>query len=223
MTYKDNAIYVVPSNIKRNMLLELNKEKLMNIKFISLEELIDRLTFTYDKEAIFYLTNKYNIKEEVAITYLDNMRYISDIKDDNMTKLINLKEELDKENLLISDEEIYSYLNGKSIEVYGYDYIPKFYKKYLDKIGASITSKEYGDYKHTIYGFNFIDEEIEYVANRIIDLINSGIDINNIKITNINRDYIEPLARIFGLYNIPIDLNDKNSIYFNSSRFHRVL
>ncbi len=213
MTYKDNAIYVVPSNIKRNMLLELNKEKLMNIKFISLEELIDRLTFTYDKEAIFYLTNKYNIKEEVAITYLDNMRYISDIKDDNMTKLINLKEELDKENLLISDEEIYSYLNGKSIEVYGYDYIPKFYKKYLDKIGASITSKEYGDYKHTIYGFNFIDEEIEYVANRIIDLINSGIDINNIKITNINRDYIEPLARIFGLYNIPIDLNDKNSIY----------
>ena len=213
MTYKDNTIYVVPSNIKRDMLLELNKEKLMDIKFISLEELIDKLTFTYDKKAIIYLTNKYNIKEEVALTYLNNLRYISDIKDDNMSKLIDIKDELDKKGLLIYDKEIESYLKGKNIEVYGYDYIPKFYKKYLDQIGASIINKEYGNYSHDIYEFSFIDEEVEYAANKIIELINSGIDINNIKITNIDNDYNEVIGRIFGLYNIPVELNDNNTIY----------
>ena len=213
MTYKDNTIYVVPSNIKKNMLLELNKEKLLNIKLISLEELIDKLTFTYDKEAIYYLTKKYNIKPEVAVTYLDNLIYSSDIDDDNMIKLNNLKEELDKENLLVYGEDIETYLKDKSIEVYGYDYIPNFYKKYLDKIGALIIPKEYGNYEHDIYEFPFIDDEIEYVATRIIDLINSGIDINKIKITNINDDYNEPIKRIFGLYNIPIDLGENTSIY----------
>ena len=213
MTYKDNIIYVVPSNIKRNMLLELNKEKLLNIKFISLEELIDKLTFTYDKETIYYLTKTYNIKPEVAVTYLDNLIYSSDIDDDNMIKLNNLKEELDKENLLVYGEDIETYLKDKSIEVYGYDYIPNFYKKYLDKIGASIIPKEYGNYEHDIYEFPFIDDEIEYVATRIIDLINSGIDINKIKITNINDDYNEPIKRIFDLYNIPIDLGENTSIY----------
>ena len=115
MTYKDNIIYVVPSNIKKNMLLELNKEKLLNIKFISLEELIDKLTFTYDKESIYYLTKKYNIKPEVTVTYLDNLIYSSDIDDDNMIKLNNLKEELDKENLLVYGEDIETYLKDKSI------------------------------------------------------------------------------------------------------------
>jgi ATP-dependent helicase/DNAse subunit B len=162
---------------------------------------------------VCYITNKYGVKPEVAYTYLDNLRYISDVKDDNMIKLINIKEEIDKEGLLTYGGEINSYLKNKSIEVYGYDYIPNFYKKYLNEIGATIIPKEYGNYKHDIYEFTFIDDEIEYVANRIIDLINSGVDINNIKLTNINRDYIEPIARIFSLYNIPVDLNEDNSIY----------
>ena len=213
MTFKDNTIYIVPSNIKKDLLIDLNKEKLLNIKFFSLEELIDKLTFTYDKEAIYYLTNKHNIKEEVAITYLDNLKYILEVKDDNMIKLINLKEELDNNKLLKYGEDIKPYLKGKSIEVYGYDYVPNFYKKYLDEVGAKITSKEYGNYKHDIYEFSYIDDEIEYVANRIIDLINSGIDINNIKITNLDSDYNEPIKRIFDLYNIPIDIDDNNSIY----------
>lgn len=213
MTFKDNTIYIVPSNIKKDLLIDLNKEKLLNIKFFSLEELIYKLTFTYDKEAIYYLTNKHNIKEEVAITYLDNLKYILEVKDDNMIKLINLKEELDNNKLLKYGEDIKPYLKGKSIEVYGYDYVPNFYKKYLDEVGAKITSKEYGNYKHDIYEFSYIDDEIEYVANRIIDLINSGIDINNIKITNLDSDYNEPIKRIFDLYNIPIDIDDNNSIY----------
>ena len=214
MVINDNSIYVVPSNIKRDTLLKINN-KLINTKFISLDELINRLTFTYDENAIIFLMNKYNIKEEVALTYLNNIKYVSDEDFDNesIKKLIEIKDELESNNLLIRDNYIDMFLNNKSIYVYGYDYISKYNRKYLDKINAEIISKEYKNYKHTIYEFNYIDDEIEYVANKIIDLINEGIDINNIKICNINDDYNIPIKRIFGLYNIPIEIDNNNSIY----------
>ena len=198
MVINDNSIYVVPSNIKKDILLNINN-KLINTKFISLNELINRLTFTYDENAIIFLMNKYDIKEEVALTYLNNIRYISDDDYDNesIKTLIDIKSELESNNLLIRDDYIDMFLNNKSIYVYGYDYISRFDRKYLDKINAEIIDKEYKDYKHTIYEFNYIDDEIEYVANKIIDLINEGIDINNIKICNINDDYNIPIKNIW--------------------------
>ena len=201
--------------IKKEILLNLNDNKLINTKFISLDELINRLTFSYDEKSIIYLMNKYDIKEEVAITYLENLKYIDEDNYDNeaIKKLIEIKKELEENNLLIKDEYIDMFLDNKDIYVYGYDYISKFNKKYLDKINAKIIEKEYKDYKHDIYEFNYIDDEIEYVANKIIDLINEGIDINNIKICNINDDYIIPIKRIFNLYNIPVDIDNDNSIY----------
>ena len=215
MIIKDNSIYVVPSNVKKEILLNLNDNKLINTKFISLDELINRLTFSYDEKSIIYLMNKYDIKEEVAITYLENLKYIDedDYDNESIKKLIEIKKKLEENNLLIKDEYIDMFLDNKDIYIYGYDYISKFNKKYLDKINAKIIEKEYKDYKHDIYEFNYIDDEIEYVANKIIDLINDGIDINNIKICNINDDYIIPIKRIFNLYNIPIDINNDNSIY----------
>ena len=41
MTYKDNSIYIVPNDIKKDLLLDLSKEKeLKNIKFFSLKEFL---------------------------------------------------------------------------------------------------------------------------------------------------------------------------------------
>ena len=213
MKIKENTIYIVSNSIKKDILL--NNNELINTKFMSLEELIDKLTFTYDNKAICYLTNKYNIKKEVALTYLNNIKYIDndDYNNESIKKLIDIKKELDDNNLLIKDNYINLLLKDKDIIVYGYDYIPKYYRKYLDKINANIIDKEYKDYKHDIYEFNFIDEEIEYVSNKIIDLINNGVDINKIKLCNIDDDYIIPIKRIFDLYNIPVELNNNDNIY----------
>ena len=41
MTFKDNTIYIVPSDIKKDLLLDLSNEKeIKNIKFFSLKEYI---------------------------------------------------------------------------------------------------------------------------------------------------------------------------------------
>ena len=213
MIFEDNSIYIVPNNLKNDILLK--NSTLLNTKFMSMEELINRLTFTYDNKAIYYLSNKYNLKPEVSITYLNNLKYIMDNNIDypSVKQLSIFKNELEENNLLIKDEYIDKFLDGKKIYVYGYDYFSKFNKKYLDKINAKIIEKEYRDYKHDIYEFNYLEEEIEFVSNKIIDLIRDGVDINNIKLTNINSDYINPIKRIFSLYNIPVNINDDNNIY----------
>ena len=51
-----------------------------------------------------------------------------------------------------------------------------------------------------------MDEEVDYVAYKICELINSGVDINNIKLTNVSSDYYNTIDRIFKMYNIPINI-----------------
>lgn len=204
MEYINNSIYIVPSNIKKKILLDLNKQdKLYDIKFMSLKD----LDLTYDKDAITYLKNKYNLKVEVALVYLNNIKYvdIKDYKNEKLNKLVEIKKDLLDKNLISTNN-----LLNKQIVIYGYDYIPRYYNKFLNNY--KFIKKNINNYIHDVYEFNDIYDEIEFVSNKILDLINSSVDINKIKIANINDDYIEPIKRIFKLYNIPINIS-KNNIY----------
>ena len=121
MEYINNSIYIVPSNIKKKILLDLNKQdKLYDIKFMSLKD----LDLTYDKDAITYLKNKYNLKVEVALVYLNNIKYvdIKDYKNEKLNKLVEIKKDLLDKNLISTNN-----LLNKQIVIYGYDYIPNGY------------------------------------------------------------------------------------------------
>ena len=77
MIFKNNSIYIVPNNLKKKILLELSKEnEIKNIKFFSLKEFIDNLTFKYDEKSIYYLMKNYNYKYKNAIVILDNLKYV---------------------------------------------------------------------------------------------------------------------------------------------------
>ncbi len=77
---------------------------------------------------------------------------------------------------------------------------------------VEIVSTDYKEYNHTIYEFNTLDEEVEYIAYKICELTSSGVDINNIKLTNVSSDYYNTIDRIFKMYNIPINIIN-SSIY----------
>ena len=213
---KDNLILIVPDSIKKKVLLQINNiDKIFNIKIMNLKELINKLTFTYNEEAIYYLMKKYNIKYEVALVYLRNIKYIENKKYDikKLDKLVEIKKELIDNDLLIFDDNINMFLKGKETIVYGYDYISMYDKTILNRISAKIIEKEYKNYRHDIYEFKTIDEEVEFIANNIIDLINNKIDINNIKLSNLSKEYYNIVDRIFTFYNIPINLPNTSSIY----------
>jgi ATP-dependent helicase/nuclease subunit B len=211
---KNNSILIIPSNIKKRIIKELNKKNL-NIKTISLNELIKKYTFDYNEKTIYYLMKKENIKYEIAENYIKNIYYIENKKYNNikLDKLVEIKKYLEENNLLKYDNLFKEFIKNKSIYIY-YNKISKYEKKIIDEIKkiteVNIIYPIYNNYTPEIHEFNDINQEVEFIAHNICELINNGIDINKIKIINLKDEYINEIKKTFKLYNIPIDLNKKN-------------
>lgn len=211
---KNNSILIIPNNIKKLALKELNKNNI-NIKIMTLNELIKKYTFDYNEKTIYYLMKKENIKYEIAENYIKNIYYIKNTKYNNikLDKLVEIKNYLEEKNLLIYDKLFKDYIKNKYIYIY-YNKITKYEEKIIKELKeiteVNIIKPDYNNYTPQIHEFNTITEEIEFIAHNICDLINNKIDINKIKIINLNEEYINETKKIFKFYNIPIELNKKN-------------
>ena len=203
----DNTLLVVPNDIKEDIILEVIEEKpLVNIKYISLENL-RRSFFEYDEKAIYYLMKHYNLKYEVALIYLDNMLYLKKKSYDNekLNNLLKLKVEV--KNLIKTRK-----INFDNVVVYGYD-LSNFDLELLK--GKKITMvKDKGSYIHNcVYEFKTINEEVEFVFDKIAELIKQGIGINKIKLMGVTNSYYSILKRMGYFYNIPISIPNDINLY----------
>lgn len=207
-------ILLIPNNIK-NKVIKKVREKYFNynIKFMSLEDFSKKVTFTYDEKTIYYLMKEYDYNYSTALVYLDNLYYISDKLDNNkMNKLKEIKNYLDENNLLIYDDVFRDYVKNKEIYIYGYGYINKYYLSILREFNYKILDYKYDDYViNNIYEFNYIEDEVIFVIDKIFELIRNNISIDKIKLI-ISNEYKEVIYRLFKIYNIPINVK-KRCIY----------
>ena len=207
-------ILLIPNNIK-NKVIKKVREKYFNynIKFMSLEDFSKKVTFTYDEKTIYYLMKEYDYNYSTALVYLDNLYYISDKLDNNkMNKLKEIKNYLDENNLLIYNDVFRDYVNNKEIYIYGYGYINKYYLSILREFNYKILDYKYDDYViNNIYEFNYIEDEVIFVIDKIFELIRNNISIDKIKLI-ISNEYKEVIYRLFKIYNIPINVK-KRCIY----------
>lgn len=206
------TIIVTSYDYKEYLLKELSKEdKLYNISFLDMKEVISRYYFSYDYKAIYYLMNKYNYKYDVAKLYLDNLIYIEN-KYYNKYKLdylVKLKKELKDNNLLIYDNLFKSYLKDKKIIFYGFNYFKSFEKKLIKELQSfcdvEIIEKNYKMHNQKVLEFNTLEEEVTFVATSIVKLIEKGVPISSIKITNFDSDYESVMNRVFKMFNLSLD------------------
>ena len=209
---KDNTLIITNNAYKKEILLNTNK--LFNIKFMTFNEFLKNLTFSYNENAIYYLIKEYNYKYDVAKMYLDNIYYIDNIDNKKINHLKKLKQELEDKNLLIKNEYFNEYLKRTNIIIYNYE-LNKFENKIINKFNnITILNDDIEKKDISIHEFKTLDEEIIYVAINIIELINKGISLKNIKISNIDDTYFNKIERIFKLFNLSLDL-DNNYIYSN--------
>ena len=98
--------------------------------------------------------------------------------------------------------------------IYIYDYISKFDLDILKKkgINAQIINKNVLDFNHDVYEFEDIKDEIYFILSKIIDLLNNGVDINNIKLCNVTSEYENDIKRMFKMFNISLNIKDNKSI-----------
>ena len=213
---KNNSIIITNVYLKNKLIEEIrNSDILLNINFMTMDELRYNLYFSYDEKAVHYIINKYNVNYDIAIKYLNNLYYLNsnNIDDKKIKKLIDIKQDLDDNNLLYYNSLFIKSLFNKDVIIYNYKFLNKFDKLLIEDVkkisNVIIYNDDYIEYEHKyIYECNDIEEEINFVAIRINNLINDGISINDIKICGVNNEYNNYIKKIFGFYNIPITFND---------------
>ena len=214
-TITDNSILIIPNNLKEDFLLYIRnyKKDIINIKIFELKEFINNLTFTYDEKAIDFVMKKYNTNYSISKMFLDNIKYIDN--DSNNSKIHTLYDiKTIVKDYLIKNKLFKKLINNKNIYVYGYDYIDKYSMSILNNVNNLVVlNKKNNNYNHKIYKYNTLEDEVIGVVEKISELISNGISINNIFISNLDDDYRTIFNRIFNMYNIPFNLNNKISLY----------
>lgn len=204
------------SDINRETLIICNdsvRDKIISlgilkpIKIMNIYEFMSKYLFSYDEDAILYVMDKYNVKYDIAHEYINNLYYVNNgyYNNSKLDFLVNLKKELNDNNLLIHNDKFIDYVRRVKIVLYDID-IDNYILNMLSGLDYQIINREYHDYKHMIYEFDDIDSEVNYVAKSICKLIDEGIDISNIKLTNIDNSYYNTLERIFSLYNLRVNI-----------------
>ena len=185
----------------------LKRDKLINIKVMNMSEFISKYCFDYDESTIMYVVDRYNVKYEIALMYIKNLYYIEN-KKYNIKKLdflVQIRNDLDNNKLLKYNIQFRKYLDNIDVIVYGIR-LNKFERKLLDNITYKYIEKKYKKYDHDICYFDTMEEEIEYVSLKICELISSGVDVKNIKLTNVDSSYYNTLLRIFSLFGLRINI-----------------
>lgn len=210
---QENLLIICPNEEKIKILDSLSKEeKLYDIKFMTKEEYKKNYLYNYNEKALYYLLTKYKLNLDVAKVYLKNLYVIDETKEYKSPKLSFLKDlklELKLNDLLEENPTFKTYLRGKKVLVKNYYDLDKYEEEILNtkiEIPTSTINVPVTECKT-------LEEEVNDVCLKILGLINKGIDINKIYLTNISNDYYYTINKLFNYYNIPINLDVKNSIY----------
>lgn len=211
----NNKILIINDYAKNTLLKKINK--LLNIKIITLSELKKNYIYDYDYKSVLYVSNKYNCIPSIARKYIENTYYINnECKSEKIELLTKIKNDLEENNLLIKNNLYRKFLNNKDIVLYNLKYVDKYYLNIIEELSNTNNIIIYNEEKETsikkIYRCNNNEEEISFVCSKICELIKSGIDINNIKLTNVKSDYTYIIRKTFKLFNIPINIKSDESI-----------
>lgn len=214
----DNLIIICSNNIKLKLIKYcVEKRFVFNTKYFSIDEFIKNLTFSYDEKTILSVMNEFNLSYEVTQNYLDNIKYLLDENSDDkrIVFLKEIKDYCENNNLLVKNNNFINLLNNKDILFVGYDYIDMYYKKILDLNNIKYDVIDLRTNKKTgvINEFNSMEDEIHFVANRILEFVEKGVDINKIFVANVSDNYNYLISKIFKMYTIPFNAKKNSSIY----------
>lgn len=217
MMFKNNDIILTTNNEKKKILL--NNRQLINIKIYTISEFNKLFYFDYNLRTIKYIMDQYNVIYDIAKIYLNNMYYLEDktYQNPKLQFLLKLKKDLIQQKLLKINRLFINSLPNHRVIFYNLPETKEllFTQNKLSNITdvEIINSEEIIPKKHQIYEIDTIENEVVFVANKICNLINSGFSPSNIYLTNLNDSYRKLIKRIFPMFNLPITLEEQQSIY----------
>lgn len=216
---EENTILVVPKSMQKKIVKLLGIQSLQNTKVMTLEELRKKFYFDYDKRAIYYLMQQYHYQYDVAKMYLSRLYEVDkeDFGSAKIRKIIELKEELATQQLLIYQPLFSEYLKTKSIALYQVEPLSRVDRILIEELRnfcpVYSLNQAHLDYNHEcIYEFDTIENEVCFVASKICTLVKQGVQLKNIKLCNASGEYSSIICRVFEWFHIPIQFNN-NCLY----------
>ena len=177
---------IVPQNYKKSLIKKLSKQNnLYKAKILGIDEVTKRLLFDYDEKTIYYLIKEKNYTYENAKELIKNMYFIknTNYQNDKLNNLVTLKNELLEKNLLTTDKFFKNSIKNKNVEIQGFINIDKWTMHIIDLLketaNVTITNIPDKNYTHPVYEFTNINNEIEFIAN---DIIQKNLDLNKVYI-----------------------------------------
>ena len=202
----NHSLVIIPNNLKNKLLKEISQnKKLINIKMMTKEEFIQNYYGKIKTEATYFLMKEFHLNFSVAQKYLKNIFV-------NHPKIKKYYDYLMANNLI----EKNPLFNPKNITIIGYPDLEPYLLNELKKYNLNITEETKNDYLPKVYEFSTMQDEIAYVATQIAENLKTKSP-SEIFITGLTNDYIPELKRIFSLYKIPLNINNKISIYSTSA------
>ena len=219
MKYENKTVLIVEPAIKNKILLEINAQKeILDIKVYTINEFIKKYYFDYDEKALYYITKKYQVKPEIAQIYVDNLYYLNDSIFDNpkLNFLIELKKDLINNKLLTTNRMFLEWLKNYQIIFYNIKpskYNLSFFKELSNCYNTKIFNSQLNEYNHQVYHIDTLENEVIFVSNKISNLINKGINPNNIYLANLSDEARIHITKYFSLFKIPVELKNDTAIY----------
>lgn len=211
---KLSKLILCPNLEKERILKSFSHGKeLQDVSFLTKEEYYQRFFFSYDERAIYYLMKKYHYQYDVCEVYLKSLYGLEDktYKSEKLLFLQNLKKELEREGLLTFHPSFRDSLSKKEICVSHYYELDLWEEKALNYAWK----EESISFSHPVYAFSTLEEEVNYVCLKIIELLKQGVDISSVYLCNVGEDYYYTIEKLFSYYHIPINIPYQNSIYGN--------
>lgn len=213
----DNLLLIVPSNQKEEIVYQISLlDQIYSYKILSDVELKKALLFDYDYKAIIYVMNECDVKYQIAKEYIESMYFLNNktYKSNKLNKLVSLKEKLIQKGLLYTNPQAKKLLLNKKVVVYGFDVISKEQKIIFSNLNEyEIYNELITNKQQKVYRFDTLENEVDAVCYEISKLIHSGVNINNIKLANVNGDYLFTLKRYFKMYNLPLNIQSETTLY----------
>ena len=202
----NHSLVIIKNNLKRKLLKEISQNhKLINIKMMTKEEFIQNYYGKIKPEATYFLMKEFHLNFSVAQKYLKNIFV-------NHPKIKKYYDYLMANNLI----EKNPLFNPKNITIIGYPDLEPYLLNELKKYNLNITEEPQNSYLPKVYEFSTMQDEIAYVATQIAENLKTKSP-SEIFITGLTNDYVPELKRIFSLYKIPLNINNKISIYSTSA------
>lgn len=209
-------VIIISTEENKKQILRENSQKhsFCYYKFYTFQDLKKKLFFDYDFRALSFVMDRYQVNLSVARIYLENLYFLSDLDDEKVVFLNQLKEELEEQGILIFSPSFSSFLKGKKIVVYGYPFLTKEQKKILAQIDAFIEyqNPEEKNYQPLIYEAKTMEEEVEFVVKEVAKLLENHVPIQRIKLIA-SSNYLHVLQRFLSFYHIPFNCLSNHSFY----------